>query len=237
MGHRETIRKRTTTVAGTAWRAAMMTLVVCLMPISAVVARDGLYAPSRPEDAALVRAVNASSGEYASAIDIGPLRIESLAPGEASPYHLVPAGVYMIGGQGGTVFTPEGGSFVTIVTGYDPGDSRSIRLFEDVPHDDPARGQLVLYNLTDRELSLVAIRPETTVFEAVSAGESAAIAVNAVTVQLEIRDDQGAVAEHTVALVRGGSHALFASSGKTDESGAPDKTLHVFTVEASVSDE
>jgi hypothetical protein len=222
---------------GAAARAALVMLAVFLLPVSTAIARDGLYAPSRPEDAALVRAVNVSSAEHSPVIDIGSLRIEPLAPGEASPYHVVPAGVYMIGGQGGTVFTPEPETFVTIVAGYDEHDPSAMRLFSDAPHDDPARGQLVLYNLTDRTLSLVAVRPEATVFDGVDAGESAAIAVNAVTVKLEVRDGPEVIAEQTVSLVRGGSHALFASHESSVDARSSQPDFHVFLVEASVSDE
>lgn len=190
------------------------------------ITQEGLYAPSRPEDAALVRVVNLSAEDPSRVMNIGPVSFESLEPQTAGPYRPVPRGVYILDDRDSTVFTPEPETFVTIVLGSASPDRGEAHLFPDEPHDDPARAQLVLYNLTDRILSLVAVPSETVIFPEVEPGRSRAIAVNAIPVDLEIRSGDKNLHGITLRLSRGNSFSLFAAESDGD--------LRVIDAEASV---
>lgn len=207
-------------------RRILLSVVILAIPGVYAGARDGLYAPSRPEDAALVRVVNLSPDLESPEIDIGPIHFESRSPLSAGPYRPVPLGVYVLADGRQTVFTPEPESFVTVITGYDPSSPRTMRLFSDQPHDDPARAQLVFYNLAGRPLSIVAAGSETVVFKPLEPLRSDAVAVNAIAVELEVRDGSIPVGRTAVTLTRGSSISFFAF--------VDNGTIRVFSAEAVV---
>lgn len=187
-------------------------LLIPMLPIPPTVsAQDGLYAPSRPEDAALVRVANLSGRKESRVIDAGPVRFDPLDPLSVGAYRVVPVGVYILGDPESTVFTPEPGAFVTIITGHDQSDPGRVHLFLDQPHEDPARAQLVLYNLTDRTLSLVDAPSGAEVFRQVPPEQSRALAVNAIPVELEVRDEETIHETVTLRLTRGDSFSLVAT--------------------------
>lgn len=211
----------------------MQRFTVTVMLLTAVAislsAQDGLYAPSRPEDAALVRVVNLSAHDESARIDAGPVRFEPLDPATVGPYRPVPTGVYLLGDPERTMFTPAPETFVTIVTGHDPSTPGSVHLFTDEAHDDPARAQLVFYNLTSRILSLVAVPTGTVVFDEVPSQRSRSIAVNAINVDLEIRDGDDALGRTTVDLSRGASFSIFAADAHDE------RDERLVTAEATVA--
>jgi hypothetical protein len=114
----------------------------------AVRAQDGLYAPSVPTDAALVRVVNLQTSKPAPRVDIGPLRFAPVAAGEVTPYRPAPPGVYVVGGRAaGVEFLPEPGKFYSIVADSDG----ALTVVEDEAHRDPARAQIVLFQFQRRD--------------------------------------------------------------------------------------
>ncbi len=210
-------------------RSFVLLMVIGFSATFPASAQDGLYAPSRPEDAALVRVVNVSPDSPSPVIDAGPIRFGERDPFTSGPYRPLPVGVYLLGDPDDTVFTPEARSFVTIVAGYDRGDPRKLILFEDEPHDDPARAQLVLYNLAEVAVSLLVADGEVPVFPDVPPAESRAVAVNAVSVDLEVRDAHGASQTVSVSLSRGASFSLFAIGSRS--------SLEILAVDATVDSE
>lgn len=206
-------------------------LLTLSLPIN-LLARDGLYAPSRPDDEALVRVVNVSDSAMSRTVDAGPVRFHPKDPGVTGPYRPVSPGVYLLGDPAGTVLTPERQSFVTIIVGHDAESPGAVSVFRDEAHDDPARAQLVLYNLTTQPVELVVAPSETVVFDDVAPESSRAIAVNAVSVDLIVRHraSRESRSRHdqavSLSLSRGASVSLFAVE---DESG-----FRVMTGDATV---
>jgi len=179
--------------------------LLCLAPAT-IVARDGLYAPSVPDDAALVRVVNLQSSSPSPRIDAGPVRFSPVAAGGITPYRPVPPGVYLIGGRAaGITFSPQPATFVTIAVL--PGGA--LELIEDTPHRDPARAQLVLVNRTDASATLLSLDPPATIIADVPGGSAGVRAVNALTVELAVEADGTVVFSRPLTLVRGESYTVF----------------------------
>lgn len=212
-------------------RQSVLVLLIALpLSVQPVVGQDGLYAPSRPDDAALVRIVHVGASGPSPVVDVGPVRFEPRPAKTGSAYQTVPIGVYVLGGGNGAYFTPEPQSFVTIVAGFDPDDPEALQLFRDIAHDDPARAQLVLYNLTAGPVSLVATRPESEIFTGVQSGGTETVVVNAMEVELKVLRDDGTVVDRdTVMLPRGGSYAIFVATGVDGD--------HLVGVQATVADQ
>jgi hypothetical protein len=90
-------------------------------------------------------------------------------------------------------------------------------VFEDVEHTDPARAQLVLYNLLPRE------RPElrtedgrTVVIAAVGPGQAGRVNVNPVPVRLGVFGAAGPLAQlGDPGLRRGASYSVFVFAGRS----------------------
>ncbi|MFW5828282.1 MAG: alginate O-acetyltransferase AlgF, partial [Alkalispirochaeta sp.] len=142
---------------------------------AAAFGQDGLYAPSVPEDAALVRVVNLHQSDDSPRLDMGRRRFSSLVPGTVGPYRPVPPGIHILGGAGGVEFTPQPGRFYSVVFGPD----NALTVLPDTAHTDPARAQLVLYNFTDTAVDLAAEPGDTVILEGVEPDQSRSIAVNA----------------------------------------------------------
>ncbi|POR03277.1 hypothetical protein AU468_05315 [Alkalispirochaeta sphaeroplastigenens] len=190
----------------------MVGVLLCLVIPGRVdlAAREGLYAPHRPGDAALVRVVNLSPRKDSPPLRLGPVRFPPKPAMTAGPYRPVPRGVYRLPGPERTVVSPEPASFVTIVTGFAPEPGEKHHVFQDTPHDDPARAQLVFYNLSEKELGLVVADSGKAIFPPFSGPASATVALNAVAVELEIRHNGVAMVVTEVLLSRGDSTAVFA---------------------------
>lgn len=181
-------------------------LLAGLLSGVSVWAQDGLYAPSIPEDAALVRVVNLRGDGPSPRLDIGPVRFDPLPARGASPYRSVPPGVYMVGGRAaGVMMTPAPATFVTVVML----PQGRIELMTDEPHQDPARSQLVLYNFADESVDLVSRRPATEIFDTVPPGTVRAIAVNAIEVELAATVADREVFREVLQMERGESYGIF----------------------------
>ena len=189
-----------------ALRFLLWTTILVSVSVAVAVAQDGLYAPQVPGDAALVRVVNLRADGAPSRIDIGAVRFPPLEPGEITPYRSVPAGVYMVGGRAaGITFSPQQGSFVTVVVTPDG----SLRLVTDEAHRDPARAQLVFYNFGTGVASLVSRDPAAAIFSEVPAGEVRTRAVNAISVDLAVDSGDRERYRGALELERGESYSVF----------------------------
>lgn len=165
-------------------------------------AQDGLYAPAVPEDAALVRVVNATA--EAVSLDLGPLRYADVEPFSATAYRPLLADVLVVSHDGAReVMTAKERSFLSLV--LHPG---GIQIIEDERHTDPARAQLVVYNLSSSDISLRSVDPEATIIPRVGPDESGVRVVNAVPVTLGAYADEERLVETPVDLERGESYTL-----------------------------
>lgn len=180
-------------------------LVVWALSAAPVAAQDGLYAPSVPDDAALVRVVNLQEGEESPRFDVGRERFAPLPAGEVGAYRPVPPGIYILGGAGGVEFSPEPGRFYSLVVS----EGSAPTVVQDEAHTDPARAQLVLYNVADAPADLFAAPGDTMIFEKVPSGDSEAMAVNAIEVALSVRVGGEERLRRELQLERGESYGIF----------------------------
>jgi hypothetical protein len=160
----------------------LISVTICLLGISlcARAAADSLYGAEAPKDAAFVRVFRASGG-------VGPLELGSKrfdpAVGGVTPYRPVLPDIYLLGsGEQETEVIPKIGHYYTLVV-----TAEGIRIFEDVEHTDPARAQLVLYNLLPQgRVELKTADGQTSVIAAVGPGEAGRVNVNAIPVKLGV---------------------------------------------------
>ena len=179
----------------------MLTGILLLFLTLDSAAQEGLYAPSVPEDAALVRIINATSEPLT--FDVGPLRYRDVPAYSASAYRPVQPGVFVLFHVGKReVLTPEARSFLTIA--LLPDDLTVIR---DERHVDPARAQLVIYNFSEQPVSFEAVEPGAVLVPEVPSGESRARVVNAIAVRIAAVAEAPLYAE-SIELERGESYSM-----------------------------
>ncbi len=201
---------------GTTYHGPMTTLpfrlaiaiIGLVVSAASVFGQEGLYAPSVPEDAALVRVVNLHRNGDSPRLDMGRERFSPQGPGTVSPYRPVPPGIHILGGAGGVEFMPQPGRFYSVVFGPE----NALTLLSDEAHTDPARAQLVLYNFTDSVVDLVAVPGNTVILEGVAPDQSRSIAVNAISVSLVVRAGGEDLDRRELAMERGESYGVFATS-------------------------
>ena len=200
----------------------LLLALLLLASAGALFSQDGLYAPSVPEDAALVRIVNATSEPLE--IDLGPLRYE-VGSRSASAYRPLQPGIFVVavGGER-TVVEPPARAFLSLVV-----SPAGITVFTDERHTDPARSQLVVYNVGSQPLEFRALSPEAGLVPDVMPGASGARVVNAIRVEVGAFVGDDPVATARLDLERGESYALVVPASG---SGVPG-----FVVRASVSSE
>lgn len=180
-------------------------IVFLVVGASVAGAQAGLYAPAAPENSAFVR-VAAVHRPVQERLAVGPITFTPLLLGEVSPYRIVPVEGYVLGGRGGTFFTPEAGAFYTII----PGDGREHRIISDTAHRDRARAQLNLYNVTDSPVGLQALEPAGEIFSALSPGERVDRLLNALSVVVQATySGTGAGARQSISMERGASFSVF----------------------------
>lgn len=181
---------------------AILGFAVATVPIAG---QEGLYAPSVPEDAALVRVVNLHQHDTSPRFDVGRERFSPHPPGEVGAYRAVPPGLHILGGAGGVEFMPAPGRFYSVV--FTP-DTR-LMVLPDETHTDPARAQLVLYNFLDSAADLVAEPGPTVILSEVAPERSDAIAVNAIAVNLGVRARGEDLGGRELVMERGESYGVF----------------------------
>jgi hypothetical protein len=145
---------------------------------------QALYDPEPPEHFAFVRIIDRDGGG-AGSIGFASGHFELSVDG-VSDYVGVPAGEHELtyAGQSWPVEIASG-DYITVVVSGQSAEPPSTLV--DPPLDDPAKCGLYLYNFTDEPVSLAAPDLNAAVLENVQPGGSAFRAVNAVTVDLEVR--------------------------------------------------
>lgn len=180
----------------------VLTTILLLAICVPLRAQEGLYAPAPPQDAALVRVINATFHD--TSLDIGPLGFRDISPAGATAYRPLVGDVVVVTRDGAReVITPQPGDFLTVLLA--PG---RVLVFVDERHTDPARSQLVVYNVASQSVSLRALEPQATVIPAVAPGEAGVRTVNAVPVRLSAGTDDGPQFVVALDLARGESYAL-----------------------------
>jgi hypothetical protein len=168
---------------------------------------DSLYGEAAPRDAAYVRFFVAGNSSLHDPLEIGGTRFVAVAPGSATPYRPVAPDIYLVDNDGRRAeIIPKKERYYTIAI-----LPAEIRVFEDVAHTDPARAQIVLYNVS--ALDWVGLRTSdgrVEVMPAVARNRSHAVRVNAVPVRLTVAGP-GSFASQLAdpGLRRGASHSVF----------------------------
>jgi alginate O-acetyltransferase complex protein AlgF len=184
----------------------LIAVTLCLLGVSlcARAPADSLYGAEAPKDAAFVRFFRAAGG--GGPVELGAKRFDP-AVGEVTPYRPVLPDIYLLrsGGQE-TEIIPKVGHYYTLVVA-----AEGIRIFEDVEHTDPARAQLVLYNLLPSErVELKTADGRTSVIAGVGPGEAGRVNVNAIPVKLGVFGSAGPLGMlGDPGLQRGASYSAF----------------------------
>lgn len=191
--------------------------------------QDGLYGPTDSDDA-MVRVIHAVQDSSLLPVDLGATSFGRLGFGDVTPYRPVFPGMFVLRAEGREFsFNPKSGSYYSLIYGAD-----GFILIEDAIHDDPARAQLVLYNLTQYEsLSLEAFprdNPEqrTPVLPGVASGAADRRILNPVPVSFAVTTGSEEITTiDALPLTRGGSVSVLVMG----RSGVPE----VVITEASVA--
>jgi hypothetical protein len=188
---------------------ALSALALSALPAAAQ-PDTGVYGPAAPENAGFVRVFNGDASREAVELPIGPRRYGPVAFGEVTAYRPIRGGVFFLrsgGGEAELIVRPD--TYTTILVG--PGE---VTVIADERHEDPARAQLVLYNVAGAgNMDLVVLPDEAPVFEDVPARASRSRAVNAVGVELGLRAEDAATVDlEPLELTRGDSFGIFAVS-------------------------
>jgi alginate O-acetyltransferase complex protein AlgF len=169
---------------------------------------DTLYGVQAPTDAAFVRVFRAV--EAGGALEVGARRFDP-PRGGVTPYRSVLPDIYLLrSGSQELELIPQVRHYYTVAL-----TAAGSIVFEDVEHTDPARAQLVLYNLLPgQKVELKTADGRTPVIAAVGPGEAGRINVNAVPVRLGVFGAAGPLAMlGDPALRRGASYSVFVFPG------------------------
>ncbi len=179
-------------------------LAILLLLPGALTFADTLYGTQAPKDSAFVRFFRGIDG--GGTLEVGGRSFDPAA-GEVTPYRPVPPDIYLLqaGGQEIELIPKTGHYYTAALT------SAGLLLIEDVVHTDPARAQLVLYNLLPRgQVGLKTADGRTGIIPAVDPGGAGRINVNAVPVQLAVFGASGPLARlGDPGLRRGASYSIF----------------------------
>jgi hypothetical protein len=181
-------------------------ILLCLLAAGSAGA-DTLYGTQAPKDAAFVRVFRAVEG---GPVQVGARRFDP-PRGGVTPYRPVLPDIYLlrIGGQE-LELIPKVRHYYTLAL-----TAAGLSVFEDVEHTDPARAQLVLYDLLpEQEVELKTEDGRTVVVAAVGPGEAGRVNVNPVPVRLGVFGRTGPLlAIGDPGLRRGASYSVFVFPG------------------------
>ncbi len=188
-------------------------LLLCCLPGAGLLTglpagADTLYGTQAPKDAAFVRVFRAVEG--AGPLEVGA-RSFAPPPGGVTPYRPVLPDIYLVrAGDQELELIPQVKRYYTLAL-----TAEGLRVFEDVEHTDPARAQLVLYNLLPKgKVELKTADGRTPVIGAVGPGEAGRVNVNPVTVELGVFGAGGpALLLGDPGLRRGASYSVFVFQG------------------------
>ena len=165
-----------------------------------------LYGPAAPAGSAFIRVFNAS-GTSEVVAQVGIESLEEVDAWEASEFGFVPAGqhVLRVGGATRTV-TLAADRYYTALA-----DGSSIQLIENDQFRNRLKALVILYNLTDEELSLKTSDGSVKVIEPVAQDSFGQREVNPARVQLAVYNGaQKLASAPQVNLARGKAFSLFA---------------------------
>ncbi len=209
-------------------RGSIIVFLLAVLFGSNALAQDGLYGPTDSDDA-FVRVVHAVPGSALVPVDLGATTYGRVGYGDVTPYRPVFPGMFVLRAEDREFsFVPRSGSYYTLVYG-----AEGFMVIEDEIHTDPARSQLVLYNLRDAgSLTLGAFSPsspenQTPVVSNVQPRSADREVINPVAAGFIVAGPEGAIATfESLPLSRGASvSVLVMGSGEATE---------VAVVEASV---
>lgn len=192
-------------------RAGAAASVVLFFVSFPAAAQESVYGPAAPPGSGFVRVFLAASPAETVTVDVGTVAFGPVSGGTVTAYRPVDEGLYLLRLPGReTELFARAGTYQTVLV-----TAREIVVIRDTPHEDPAKTQLALYNVsTQADVALVTADAGQTVIPALAPLSGSAIAVNAVTVRFAVtvgNDD----ASHTVevapfTLRRGASFSIFA---------------------------
>ena len=165
-----------------------------------------LYGPDAPPGSAFIRVFNAS-GTSEVVPQVGNDALDEVDAWEASEFGFVPAGQHAVrvGGASRTV-TLAADRYYTAVA-----DGSSIHLIENEQFSNRLKALIILYNLTDEELSLKTSDGSVKVIEPVAQDSFGQREVNPARVQLAVYNGvQKLASAPQVNLARGKAFSLFA---------------------------
>jgi len=192
-------------------RGLWLAIQLCFLA-AGVVGADTLYGSQAPQDAAFVRFFRAVGG---GALEVGAQRLDP-PRGGVTAYRPVLPDIYLVSAGGQELeLIPKVRHYYTLAL-----TAQGLLVFEDVEHTDPARAQLVLYDLLPREkVELKTADGGTAVIAAVGPGEAGRVNVNAVPVSLAVFGFSGQpLMIGDPVLRRGASYSVFVfQSGSAPE--------------------
>ena len=164
------------------WSLPMLATALAVGP-SAAAAAQTLYGAGAPPGAAYVRVFQATDAEGAGPLKLGSARFEAPGRGSVTPYRPVSPDVYLVrsGGHSAEIIPRAERYYTVAFTG------EGIRVIEDPAHTDPARAQLVLYNLSSLDqVDLRTADGKTLLIVPLAPGSVGRVTVNAVPVRLAV---------------------------------------------------
>jgi alginate O-acetyltransferase complex protein AlgF len=188
-------------------RRALIVLL-CLLGAGSFSLADTLYGTQAPKDAAFVRVFRAVDGS--GPLEVGARRFDP-PRGGVTPYRPVLPDIYLLRAGGEELeLIPRVRRYYTLAL-----TAEGLRVFEDVEHDDPARAQLVLYNLLPQaRVELKTADGRSSVIAAVGPGQAGRVNVNPIAVQLGVFGTDGLrAALGDPGLRRGASYSVFVFPG------------------------
>lgn len=149
-----------------------------------------LYDPAPPADSAFVRVINAEGG--AVNVTLGANSFSNVAYPAISPYQIVPQGSHSAKlGDDATELTIAAGKYYSIAVVEKDGKKHIIQI-EDPQIKNPAKALITFYNLSDAPTAaLYAATQKADIFPAVKTGEKASREVNALTIDVSVKDAEG----------------------------------------------
>jgi hypothetical protein len=189
-------------------RGILPAILLCLL--SALAGADTLYGTQAPKDAAFVRVFRAVEG--GGPVEVGARRFDP-PRGGVTPYRPVLPDIYLVRAGGQELeLIPRVRRYYTLAL-----TAEGLSVFEDVEHTDPARAQLVLYDLLPgQKVELKTEDGLTVVVAAVGPGEAGRVNVNPVPVRLGVFGRTGPLlAIGDPGLRRGASYSVFVFPGRS----------------------
>lgn len=189
------------------WFSVFLTAALAAGPWCVPAASQTLYGAAAPPGAAYVRLFRAVDGSPGRPLILGPARFGAVGHGAVTAYRPVPPDIYQLRSDGHAAeIIPRAGRWYTVAV-----TRQGVRVFEDPVHADPARAQLVLYNLS--ALLAVGLSTQdgrTPVIAPIAPGTAARVTVNAVPAALGVFAEAAVLREvGDPGLRRGSSYSAF----------------------------